>query len=225
MAPWFQVDWGRAGLPQTPVLELVVRESVIDLALFLLLRLLLKRQSGPLGLTDLLVVVLMADAAQNGRAHAYRSITEGLVLVATIIGWRYALDWLGDWFPGTSDGGGADEPATGTGPPRADGGHAGLYGGRWSQQCDRRQDPPPWGPEATRAIGGTRFYARQALTTGEPAWEITGHRTPWRGDGRQPLRNGQGIHDAFHKASGVSARRRDESVRTQEPLGRPAHRG
>ena len=99
MAPWFQVEWGRAFLPQTPVLELVVRVSVIYLALFLLLRLLLKRQSGTLGLTDLLVVVLIADAAQNGMANEYRSITEGLVLVATIIGWSYVLDWLGYWFP------------------------------------------------------------------------------------------------------------------------------
>jgi uncharacterized membrane protein YcaP (DUF421 family) len=69
MAPWLQVDWGRAFLPQTPVLELVVRGSVIYLALFLLLCLLLKRQSGTLGLTDLLVVVLIADAAQNGMAN------------------------------------------------------------------------------------------------------------------------------------------------------------
>jgi uncharacterized membrane protein YcaP (DUF421 family) len=94
-----QVDWKHAFLPQTPVLELVVRGSVIYLALFLLLRLLLKRQSGTLGLTDLLVVVLIADSAQNAMAHEYRSITEGLVLVATIIGWSYALDWLGYWCP------------------------------------------------------------------------------------------------------------------------------
>jgi uncharacterized membrane protein YcaP (DUF421 family) len=98
MAPWFAVDWARAFVPQTPVLELVVRGSVMYLALFALLRL-LKRQSGTLGLTDLLVVVLVADAAQQGMAHEYRSITEGLVLVGTIIGWSYALDWLGYWCP------------------------------------------------------------------------------------------------------------------------------
>jgi uncharacterized membrane protein YcaP (DUF421 family) len=99
MEPWFQVDWRQAFLPQTPVLELVVRGSVIYLALFILLRLLLKRQSGTRGLTDLLVVVLIVDAAQNGMADEYRSITEALVLVATIIGWSYALDWLGYWCP------------------------------------------------------------------------------------------------------------------------------
>jgi uncharacterized membrane protein YcaP (DUF421 family) len=99
METWFHVDWGRAFLPQTPVLELIVRGSVIYLALFTLLRVILKRQSGTLGLTDLLVIVLIADAAQNAMANEYRSITEGLILVATIIGWSYALDWLGYWCP------------------------------------------------------------------------------------------------------------------------------
>jgi uncharacterized membrane protein YcaP (DUF421 family) len=99
METWFHIDWGQAFLPQTPVLELIVRGSVIYVALFILLRVLLKRQSGTLGLTDLLVIVLIADAAQNAMANEYRSITEGLVLVATIIGWSYALDWLGYWCP------------------------------------------------------------------------------------------------------------------------------
>ena len=38
---------------------------------------------------DLLVVVLVADAAQNAMASEYKSITEGVVLVATIFAWNY----------------------------------------------------------------------------------------------------------------------------------------
>ena len=38
-------------------------------------------------MTDLLVIVLIADAAQNGMAGEYKSITEGVVLCATIVGW------------------------------------------------------------------------------------------------------------------------------------------
>ena len=45
-------------------------------------------------MSDLLVVVLIADAAQNGMAGEYRSLTEGVILVATIFGWSYSLDWL-----------------------------------------------------------------------------------------------------------------------------------
>ena len=38
--------------------------------------------------------VLIADAAQNAMASEYKSVPEGLVLVATIVFWSYALDWL-----------------------------------------------------------------------------------------------------------------------------------
>jgi uncharacterized membrane protein YcaP (DUF421 family) len=47
----------------------------------------------------LLVVVLLADAAQNGIAGEYKSITEGMVLVATIIFWNYTLNWVAFRFP------------------------------------------------------------------------------------------------------------------------------
>jgi uncharacterized membrane protein YcaP (DUF421 family) len=69
------------------------------LALFAILRFVLNRQAGAVGITDLLVLVLIADAAQNGMASDYKSITEGVILVATIVGWSYFLDWLGYRFP------------------------------------------------------------------------------------------------------------------------------
>jgi uncharacterized membrane protein YcaP (DUF421 family) len=78
---------------------MVVRGTIMYLVLFALLRFVLKRQSGGLGITDVLVIVLIADAAQNGMASEYRSVTEGIMLVATIIFWSYALDWLGYHFP------------------------------------------------------------------------------------------------------------------------------
>jgi len=64
------------------------------LALFILLRVMLKRQTGTLGMTDLLLITLIADASQNGMAGDYKSIPDGIVLVVTIIFWDYALDWL-----------------------------------------------------------------------------------------------------------------------------------
>ncbi len=89
------VDWRHAFVPDTPLLEIVLRGSVMYLALFGLLRLVLKRESGAVGLTDLLVVVLIADAAQNGMADDYASIPDGILLVATILFWAHALNWLG----------------------------------------------------------------------------------------------------------------------------------
>ena len=95
----FDVGWRELVVPTHSVAEMIVRGTIMYIALFVLLRVILKRQSGALGVTDLLVVVLIADAAQNGMAKEYRSVTEGVVLVATIIGWDYALDWLGYRIP------------------------------------------------------------------------------------------------------------------------------
>jgi uncharacterized membrane protein YcaP (DUF421 family) len=43
---------------------------------------------------DILVLVIVADAAQNGMAGEYRSITDAFILVGTIIGWNTLVDWL-----------------------------------------------------------------------------------------------------------------------------------
>jgi len=71
------------------------------IALFAMLRIILKRQTGTLGMTDLLLITLLADAAQNAMAGEYKSISDGIVLVVTIIFWNYLFDWLSfkfEWF-------------------------------------------------------------------------------------------------------------------------------
>jgi uncharacterized membrane protein YcaP (DUF421 family) len=95
----FGVDWGELFLPSTPILEIVIRGSSAYLALFFILRFFLKRQAGTVGITDLLVVVLLADAVQNAMADDYTSITDGIILVLVIVFWSYALDYLGFRFP------------------------------------------------------------------------------------------------------------------------------
>ncbi len=80
---------------ESPLLEIAIRGTVVYMALFVLLRVVLRRQSTSLGVTDLLVVVLIADAAQNAMADDYRSLPDGVLLVAVILFWAWALDWLG----------------------------------------------------------------------------------------------------------------------------------
>jgi len=63
------------------------------------MRFVLKREAGAISLPDLLMTVLIADAAQNAMAAEYHSITEGFVLISTIIFWNYTLDWLGPRLP------------------------------------------------------------------------------------------------------------------------------
>jgi len=93
------LDWQELFVPAHPIPEIILRGTITYIMLFLILRFLLKRQSGVIGIADLLVVVLIADAAQNAMASEYRSITEGAILVLTIVFWNYAVDWLGFQFP------------------------------------------------------------------------------------------------------------------------------
>jgi uncharacterized membrane protein YcaP (DUF421 family) len=95
------MDWKSIFLPDTPVLEIILRGSIMYLSLFTMLRVILKRQTGTLGMTDLLLITLLADAAQNAMAGEYKSIPNGIVLVGTIIFWNYLFDWLSyrsEWF-------------------------------------------------------------------------------------------------------------------------------
>ncbi len=91
----FGVDWKGIFMPQTPLLEIFVRGTVVYLGIFILLRLVLKREAGQLGIADVLVIVVLADAAQNAMAGGYHTITDGLLLVGVIIFWSYAINWLG----------------------------------------------------------------------------------------------------------------------------------
>ena len=87
------IDWHGMFVPSGSLVELVVRGSLMYLLILAGFRI-FRRDAGSLSVSDLLVVVLIADAAQNGMAGEYHSLTEGAVIVATIFAWNYALDWL-----------------------------------------------------------------------------------------------------------------------------------
>jgi uncharacterized membrane protein YcaP (DUF421 family) len=92
------VDWKAVFVPTVSIAEIILRGSIIYLVLFGFLRL-VRREAGGLGIADVLVVVLIADASQNAMASDYKSITEGVVLVGTIFFWDYILDYLVFRFP------------------------------------------------------------------------------------------------------------------------------
>ncbi|MBF2029965.1 MAG: DUF421 domain-containing protein [Oscillatoriales cyanobacterium C42_A2020_001] len=95
----FGIDWQKIFVPSISIGEIIVRGTIMYFVLFILLRIVQKRQAGAIGITDLLVIVLLADAAQNGIAGGYESVTEAVVLVGTIIFWNHSFNWLGYRFP------------------------------------------------------------------------------------------------------------------------------
>lgn len=72
--------------------ELMLRGSLMYWFIFILLRLAGRRDFGSVGSADVLLVVLIADAAQNAMAAEYKSVGEGMVLVGTLILWSVAVD-------------------------------------------------------------------------------------------------------------------------------------
>src|SRR4029450_11260402 len=58
------------------------------------LRVVLRRQAGKLSLSDLLVVALIAGVCRNPLVRDTKYIPDGMLMVALILFWNFALDWL-----------------------------------------------------------------------------------------------------------------------------------
>ena len=87
------MDWSSLFEFEVSALELVVRGSLLYWFLLLVFRFVMRRGAGTVGIADVLLVVLLADASQNAMAGGYTSVGEGFVLVSTLLGWNYLLDW------------------------------------------------------------------------------------------------------------------------------------
>lgn len=88
------MNWHNIFSFDVPVLEIFIRGTVMYLSLIILMRLILKRQEGAMQTGDLLLVILLADASQNGMAGDYKTVPDGLLLVATLMFWNFLLDYL-----------------------------------------------------------------------------------------------------------------------------------
>lgn len=95
------IDLSELVVPTHSILEMVLRGTVMYLSLVLVMRFVMRRRTGSISVADLLVLVVIADAAQNAFSKNYESMTEGVVLILTIVGWDVVLDRLGykyRWF-------------------------------------------------------------------------------------------------------------------------------
>jgi uncharacterized membrane protein YcaP (DUF421 family) len=97
------VDWSRLFVPGTPLLETFLRGTCVYLGLFVLMRVVFRRESGAPRISMFLLIVLLADAIQNAMADDYTSVTDGLILVATIMAWDFALDWTASRVPALAE--------------------------------------------------------------------------------------------------------------------------
>ena len=82
-----------------PITELVLRGTLVYWLLFLIFRFVLRRDVGAVGIADILLLVVVADAAQNAMAGGYDTFSEGAILVLTIVAWNWLLDLLSFHLP------------------------------------------------------------------------------------------------------------------------------
>jgi len=100
MESLLSVDWNELFAFSMPPAELIVRGSAMYWFLFLIFRFIIRRDVGSVGIADVLILVIVADASQNALAGEYTSVSDGMVLVATLIFWNVLLDWASYRFPG-----------------------------------------------------------------------------------------------------------------------------
>ncbi|WP_374679722.1 hypothetical protein [Hydrocarboniphaga effusa] len=87
------LNWSSLLTPDSSVAEMVVRGTLTYLFLFVLLRV-FRRPTGQLGIADVLLITILADAAQNAMGGTYNSVTSGFVLIGTIVFWDRLIDYL-----------------------------------------------------------------------------------------------------------------------------------
>lgn len=80
-------------------MDIVFRASVMFAVIFLLLRLMGKRELGQLTPFDVVLLVVMGDLIQQGVTHNDFSLTGAVLAVATIAFWTLVLSWVSFRFP------------------------------------------------------------------------------------------------------------------------------
>lgn len=95
------INWMALFAPGSPPLEMFVRGTVIYAFIFVVLRMAGRRDTGSVGVADLLMLMLIADAAGNAMAGDSSSVLDGMIVVATIIFWSVLVDRVAYWCPGT----------------------------------------------------------------------------------------------------------------------------
>ncbi|WP_397475295.1 DUF421 domain-containing protein [Pusillimonas sp.] len=74
------------------IMEMMLRGTAVYWTVLVLLRVAGRRELGSLGTADLLVLVMVADAAGAALTGGSPSVSDGLVVVVTIVAWSVLLD-------------------------------------------------------------------------------------------------------------------------------------
>lgn len=83
---------------ETPALELIARGTALYFGILLFMRFMPRRTGGELAMMDLVLLLLIANAAANTMG-GYTSVTAGAIMIATLMGWNYLINLLSFYVP------------------------------------------------------------------------------------------------------------------------------
>lgn len=98
---FLRLDWSNTFAPQLSLPEILVRGTVIYFALLALLRVVPKWEAGPSSIASMLFIVMIGDLAAGGVQGRADSVTDILLMVATVAMWAIVVDRLSyhfKWF-------------------------------------------------------------------------------------------------------------------------------
>lgn len=82
-------------------MDIVIRATVMFAALYLLIRLLGKRELGQMSPFELVLLIVMGDMIQQGVTHNDFSLTGAILAIATFAFWALVLSWISYLWPRT----------------------------------------------------------------------------------------------------------------------------
>jgi uncharacterized membrane protein YcaP (DUF421 family) len=80
-------------VPDLSLVESVLRGTLVYFGILVLFRFVLKRQTGGVGLSDIMLVVLVSECVSTAINANAKSVTSGLVSVSTMLFWSFVVDW------------------------------------------------------------------------------------------------------------------------------------
>lgn len=93
-------NWAQVFFEGSDPLEMIVRGTVMYWVIFVMLRMAGRRDIGSVGVADLVVVMLIADAAGSAMApEDDATLLSGIVVVGTIVFWSVVINRLDYHFP------------------------------------------------------------------------------------------------------------------------------
>jgi uncharacterized membrane protein YcaP (DUF421 family) len=94
----WEIHWTEMFIPSVSPVEILIRGTLIYLFCFIVMRFTRRGISG-VSISDMLIIVMIADAAQNGMSADYKSVTDGVFLIAVLVFWDWVLNVAQDHVP------------------------------------------------------------------------------------------------------------------------------